>query len=187
MTKKKTQTMTLMCGLPRSGKSTWIRKNCTSEVIVSPDQIRAKIFGHQFHSNSEGFIWAFAEAMAKLLLEQGKDIIIDATNITYESRSTWINIASTYGAKVKIVFFRTSMKSCKRRNEKSDAGNKLPEKVIDNMAIWFEDPVYGDEDDIEVIHVGGRKISQKEHFSGLLRNYYVNDALKLNAKAEIKK
>ena len=39
-------TLILMCGLARSGKSTWIKKNQADAIVVSPDDIRAEIFGH---------------------------------------------------------------------------------------------------------------------------------------------
>ena len=51
--------LTMMCGLPRSGKSTWIKKNKEDDVIVSPDQIRLKVFGVQFYSEVEQFVWGF--------------------------------------------------------------------------------------------------------------------------------
>jgi len=181
---KNTPTVTLMCGLPRSGKSTWIRKNKIDEIVISPDEVRAKIFGHQFFANAEGFVWAFAESMVKLLLEQDKSVIIDATNITSASRYKWIKIAESYKAKVKIVFFKTSLKVCLRRNEKSKAGQKLPEKVINNMAIWFEDPIYSEEEGFEILHVTGKKTSVKKYNSKecFIRNNYVGEVLKDGSK-----
>ena len=46
----------ILCGLPRSGKSTYARKNSKNAVIVCPDRIRKVIFGHQFHKEAEDFI-----------------------------------------------------------------------------------------------------------------------------------
>ena len=62
----------IMCGLPRSGKSTWIRKNKGDAVIVSPDEIRSDIFGHQFFKNCEPWVWAMAKSMVRLLMGQGR-------------------------------------------------------------------------------------------------------------------
>ena len=76
-------TVTLMVSLPRGGKSTWIKNNVKNQVVVCPDIIRKLIFGQRFHKNSEDFVWAYAKGMAKLLLEQGKSIVIDATNLTF--------------------------------------------------------------------------------------------------------
>ena len=62
----------LMVGLPRSGKSTWVKKKSKNYVVVCPDRIRKLVFGHQFNRDSEDFVWAYAKSMAKLILEQNK-------------------------------------------------------------------------------------------------------------------
>lgn len=133
-------TMTLMVGLARSGKSTWIKKNGKNSVIVCPDRIRKLIFGHQFHKDAEDFVWAYAKGMVKLILEQGKNVLIDATNLNWSTREQWYKIAKNYGAKIKIVWVKTSLKECKRRNAKSPEGERLPEDVLDRMASMFQNP-----------------------------------------------
>ena len=82
--------------------------------------------------------------MANLLLEQKKDIIIDATNVNYKQRQLWLDLASKYCNKVRIVWFKTPISVCKERNENSDSANKVPSEVIDRMARDFEDPLYPD-------------------------------------------
>ena len=157
--------LTIMVGLARCGKSTWVQKHKKDAVIVCPDEIRAKIFGHQFHIDCEEFIWAFANAMIKLLLDQGKSVIVDATSINEFSRDKLIRIARKYGLKTKIVWIKTSVAECKRRNEKTPKGKKVPYEVIDRMANNFEDPV--EEDGVEVIEVPKSKYVRVR-----LGNYY---------------
>jgi len=129
-----------MCGLPRSGKSTWIKENAKNDVIVCPDRIRKLIFGHQFHKDAEDFVWAYAKGMAKLLLEQGKNVLIDATNLNYPTRDQWYRIANSYNAKIRVVWIKTSLKECKERNEKSPKDERLPEKVLEGMTTIFQNP-----------------------------------------------
>ena len=133
-------TLIIMCGLARSGKSTWIRENRPDVVAISPDKVRSEIFGHQFFANAEDFIWAMTKGMAKLILEQGKSVLIDATHTTWGSRTAWIRIAKQYNAEVEIVWIKTSLDECLERNEKSEDGQKLPEDVIERMATNFVDP-----------------------------------------------
>jgi predicted kinase len=54
------------------------------------------------------FVFGIAENMTNLLLKQGKNVIIDATNMTKELRFPWKNIALKNNAKVKVIriFFR---------------------------------------------------------------------------------
>ena len=155
--------LTMMCGLPRSGKSTWVRKNKGDAIIICPDEIRLEIFGVQFYSGVEHFVWGFTIGMANLMLKQGKDIIIDATNINFKQRQTWLTLASKYCDKVKIVWFDTPLSICKNRSENSDSNNKVPPEIIDRMFGDFEQPLYpekylfdGHENslDIEVIKIG---------------------------------
>jgi len=132
--------LTLMVGIARSGKSTYVKKYAKDSVVVCPDRIRKLIFGHQFHKDSEDFVWAVAKGMVKLILEQGKNVLIDATNINYATRKIWYDIAADYKAKIRIAWVKTSLKECKKRNAKSPDGERLPEDVLDRMAAMFEDP-----------------------------------------------
>ena len=134
--------LTMMCGLPRSGKSTWIQENQGNAIIICPDRVWLKVFGVQFYRGAEQFVWGFTNGMANLILEQKKDIIVDATNINHKQRRAWFNIAAEYCDKVRIVWFKTSIKECKARNEKSDKNSRVPPEVIDRMARDFEDPIY---------------------------------------------
>lgn len=169
----KKQTLTLMIGLPRCGKTTWIKKNKGDAVVVSPDDIRAKIYGHEFHKEAEDYIWAFAKAMTRLLLDQGKSVIIDATNINNYSRDIWIRLAREYKVKIRMVWIKTPLKECIKRNKK--ANTKVPEDIILRFATHFENPSYGVLDkDIEIIEIP--KAKKVDSFG----NYYwpeVNEIL----------
>jgi len=133
-------TMTLIVGLARSGKSTYIKKHCKNDVIICPDRIRKLIFGHQFHKDAEEFIWAYAKGMAKLLLEQGKNVLIDATNLNGSTRDQWYRIADRYGAKIKIIWIKTSLEECQKRNAKSPKDERLPKEALNGMARIFQNP-----------------------------------------------
>ena len=136
----------LMGGLPRAGKSTWVNRNKKDKIVIEPDDIRKEIFGHQFHANANGHVFALAESMVSILLKQKKDVIIDATNITIASRKKWKPIAEQYGAKTIVVWvyadrdIEANKRICLKRNESSPEGKKLPEDVIDRMSTVFETP-----------------------------------------------
>jgi len=143
--------LTLMCGLARCGKSTWIRNNKKNAIVICPDDIRANIFGNQFFVPAESFVWGIALSMARILLEQGKDVLVDATNITFGSRDKFISIAKELDCKVRVVWIKTSIKVCLNRNAKSDADNKLPDGIIEGMAKTFQDPHY--KEGVELIQI----------------------------------
>ena len=132
--------LTIMCGLARSGKSTWIRENKGDAVVVSPDRVRKLIFGHQFHWNAEGFVWAMAKGMVQLLLEQGKDVIVDATHVTKESRGKWLFLQKEFDIKCRIVWIQTSLDECLMVSQLSAPDEQVPAEALEGMANKFEPP-----------------------------------------------
>ena len=83
-------TLTLMVGLPRSGKSTWaMEQGCP---VVNPDSIRLALHGESFIPSAEPMVWTLAEYMVRSLFITGHPrVILDATNLTVKSRARWIN------------------------------------------------------------------------------------------------
>ena len=78
----------LTVGLPRSGKSTWAKKQGLP--IVNPDAIRLGLHGERFISEAEPFVWAIAKVMVNALFLAGhEEVILDATNITKARRDDW--------------------------------------------------------------------------------------------------
>jgi predicted kinase len=131
-----------MCGLPRCGKSTWIKENKGDAIVISSDEVRAQIFGHQYHFPAEGFVWAVVHSMARMLLDQGKSILVDETGLTNKIRHQWRKFSLEYGVPLHIVWVQTELKECLRRNEQSTEGvDKLPNGIIEQKASYFEEPV----------------------------------------------
>jgi predicted kinase len=139
-------TLTLMCGLPRSGKSTWIAENKGTAIIVSTDEIRKEMFGHQFHAPANKFVFGIAENFTNLLLKQRKDVIVDATHMSLQLRRDWKNIASGNNAQVKVVWVYSSENPIENflfsleRNRISPSDCKVPEQSLFNMALYFVPP-----------------------------------------------
>lgn len=82
----------LICtvGLPRSGKSTWARKQAYP--VVNPDSIRLAIHGQRFVATAEPFVWATAKVMVRSLFLAGhQTVILDATNVTKKRRMEWFD------------------------------------------------------------------------------------------------
>ena len=139
----------LMVGLPRSGKSTWIKDNAQNEIVVSNDWIREEILGTHYSKNANAIIWTIADAALRIVLGQGKDAIYDGVNLTKETRKFYIDLARQYGAKIKIVLVLTPLEICIERNK---VGQKLPIEVLEKMAGSFERPEREEYDEIDVIY-----------------------------------
>jgi len=131
-------TLTIIVGLPRCGKSTWIEKNKGDAVVVSNDWIRENILGTHYSSNANALIWSITDATLRIVLGQGKDAILDGINHTADVRRFFIDLARQYKSKVKMVCIMTPVGICLARNSKAET-NKLPQDkliAINNKIEW---------------------------------------------------
>ena len=100
-------------GLPRSGKSTWSRKQGTP--IVCPDAIRLAKTGKRWLGPIEHEVWATARTMVRALFLAGhKTVILDSTTGTRQQRDFFAPSPDVpWNRYIKIV--PTSPTTCIRR------------------------------------------------------------------------
>ena len=160
--KKHDNTLTVLIGVPRSGKSTWIAQNVTDEVVISRDstlveyaqkKYNTRTYSEAFKSLSEDdqkAVDTIISTQFKNAVKAGKDIVIDMTNMSKKSRRKWV---SQYGGNTKAIVFATDMDEISRRNEhaRKTIGKFIPQYVIDNMAKNFVYPQYDEFDNVEMI------------------------------------
>jgi putative nucleotidyltransferase with HDIG domain len=132
-------TVILMCGLPGSGKTTWItsRYNDTFPT-VSLDDLREELDISPDDADAQGEVARQAKERAKELLRSKKPFIWDATNIIRDYRSAAIALCASYGAKTHIQYIETSVEDALRRNRSRK--RQVPESVIHRMFERFEYP-----------------------------------------------
>lgn len=125
------KTLILTVGLPRSGKSTWAKKQ--NVPIVNPDSIHYALHGERFLPDAEPMVWVIAEYMVKSLFLAGHNVvIIDATNTTKARRDKW---KSENWVREFAVVGTTKEVCIKRANSENDA-YIIP--IIEKMAAQFE-------------------------------------------------
>lgn len=97
--------MTLMIGLSRSGKSTWVndhRELNPEVVIISSDDMR-RVLGHEWEPHLEPLVQSMTHTAACAQLMRGEHIIVDATNLTKSARKPWFDLARSMKIPVKVV------------------------------------------------------------------------------------
>lgn len=130
--------LVIMCGLPRSGKSTWVSENKGSSVVLSADNLRYLVYGQRFWTEGESLMWATHSIIFRMLLQQGNDIIIDETNTTPKRREPLIKMAKEFGYTVDCVWVKTSKEEC--LNRAIYLNDEIIPPVIERMSKEFIEP-----------------------------------------------
>ena len=128
--------MTMMSGLPGSGKDTWIKKNLPDIPMVSLDELRKQL-GCPHGTNQSPVIGA-AREQAKVYLRKHQSFVYNATNLTPEYRGAWLSLAFNYGARVRIINMDVPFQEILRRNKEREAN--VPESDILRMMEKWEPP-----------------------------------------------
>lgn len=129
-----------MRGLPASGKSTK-----ANEIIagggefyrVNRDLIRKMLHNDIFTHQREKITIDMQTLMVAALLGDGKNVIVDDTNLGEKHETIWRGVAEAYQAKFQIIDMMEDLTvaECVRRNEFRDPG--VPHGVIENMALQY--------------------------------------------------
>lgn len=126
-------------GLPRSGKTTWVKRNLNPEdVVVSGDEIRKIVYGQRFWEDGETLMLAISSLFMRMLMEQGKTIIVDECNVTRKCREPVLEMAKRYGYYAIGAIFPTPKEECLRRADITN--DDIIKPVIERMAANYQAP-----------------------------------------------
>lgn len=148
-----------MCGIPGSGKSTWIKNHLNwfsdSRVIVSRDEIRFAILEEAYvhisnltsreYFSREKQVWKVFINTICHSLSTHVDTIVDATHINEASRAKLLNgIEAQYGSlkdiEINVICINTGFDTSLVRNNQREGIQKVPESALRNMYESFEAP-----------------------------------------------
>jgi predicted kinase len=106
-------TVTLLSGLPGSGKSTWVPQNSQGRPVICLDEIREEL--SVAPSDSQAPVIEAAREQARQYLRAGQDFLWDATNLSEELRSRCLDLFFDYSARTHIVYQEAPFQEWKNR------------------------------------------------------------------------
>jgi predicted kinase len=132
--------ITVMSGLPGSGKDTWIANNRPGVAVVSLDTIRDEL--DVSAGDNQGGVEQAAKERVKELLRTKTDFVFNTTNITLNMRGKILRLIRDYHrvckAKVTIVYIEPSPKTLMSQN--GGRTQSVPPAVIDRLVRKLDPP-----------------------------------------------
>ena len=137
-------TLYVMCGVPGSGKSTWLKNHTKAgDKIVSRDEIRFSLIkeGEEYFSKENEVFEIFCFEI-QTALNKGFDVYADATHINRGSRRKLLNEVAKYANEVIAIEMTTPVSIALERNEKREGLRYVPPSAIKRMYSQYEEPDY---------------------------------------------
>ena len=128
--------VTMLCGLPGSGKNTWLQQHAPKTPVVSFDDIRKDL--DITHNQNQGPVISEADARARALLRTKTPFVWNATSLQRQLRSNWIELFADYHARIKIVYIEVPERTLWDQNQQRKAA--VPWSAIEKMMARWETP-----------------------------------------------
>lgn len=108
-------------GWPGSGKTTWAKEWVKADLKrsrLSRDDLRASVFASEgiLETANESMVTKLVNAQLKALIQAGRDVVIDATNLNQKSLSALAKITIHQGASFDTFAIDTDVNECVRRD-----------------------------------------------------------------------
>ena len=131
-------TVTLMSGLPGSGKDTWLWNTRPHLTVVSLDDIRTEL--NVEATDDQGKIVQVARERCRERLREERSFAFNATNLVRQTRQRWIDLCADYGARIELVYVEPAFDVILRQNRQRN--RPVPEHVIRELAQKCEPPTW---------------------------------------------
>lgn len=140
----KQKNLWLMCGIPGSGKSTWIREEkhtfSGNSVTISRDEVRFEMLKDDedyFAHENEVFDTFCSYIQEAINSDEIDNIFVDATHLNQSSRNKVLNRLDLTNVVINPINFMVPLDVCLKRNAQRTGRAYVPESAIKRMANSF--------------------------------------------------
>lgn len=131
-------TVIMLCGLPGSGKDTYVRQHYKDWPVINLDEIRRANKIAPTDKSGNGTVVQMAKEQAREHLRKKRHFVWNATNVTRQMRSQLIDLFVTYKAYVKIVYVEVPYNKLHMQNKDREA--VVPKHAVDKLVGKLEVP-----------------------------------------------
>ena len=121
--------VTVLSGLPGSGKDTWVSERADGHEVISLDDIRRELDVEP--GDNQSAVVAAAYDRAKVLLRRSESFVWNATNVSRMLRSKVIDLSAAYKARIRVVYLEPPIPSIRSRN--TGRTKCVPERVWERL------------------------------------------------------
>ena len=132
----------ILCGIPGSGKTTYANKYTKQDVNaihLSSDAIRKELYGDENIQGNPSEVFLLMQKRSVEALNNGYNVIYDATNITRKDRQGIISVCPRF-AKIECHIIWAPIETCIERDAARD--RTVGKEVIDSMLKRFQAPFF---------------------------------------------
>jgi predicted kinase len=129
--------VTVLSGLPASGKDTWVATHAKGLPVVSFDDAKATL-GLK-HGENDGMAAHFAIDKAKDLLRKHEPFVWNATHLSDQMRAKTLDLLFAYDADVRLIYLEAPSQVVFQRNARRDT--TLTQRDLERMLHRWEVPL----------------------------------------------
>lgn len=132
----------VLVGIPGSGKTTYAEKYIKEHpnaIHLSSDLIRKELWGSEATQGDNNEVFSLMQSRAIEALNNGQNVVYDATNITRKDRSYIITLCPKF-AKIECHIIWAPIETCIERDAARE--RTVGKEVIDRMLKRFQAPYY---------------------------------------------